>query len=42
MFKSEFAREFCRSDLARSLSNVALNTPQLEEEEGVVEVEVPI
>ena len=40
MFKSEFAREFCRSDLARSLSNVALNTPQLEEEEGVVEVEM--
>ena len=33
MFKSEFAREFCRSDLARSLSNVALNTPQEEEEE---------
>ena len=40
MFKSEFAREFCRSDLARSLSNVALNTPQLEEEEEVVEVEM--
>ena len=33
MFKSEFAREFCRSDLARSLSNVALNTAPEEEEE---------
>ena len=35
MFKSEFAREFCRSDLARSLSNVALNTQPEEEVEGV-------
>ena len=40
MFKSEFAREFCRSDLARSLSNVALNTPQEEEEEDGVGVGV--
>lgn len=38
MFKSEFAREFCRSDLARSLSSVALNTP-VEEEVEMVEVE---
>ena len=35
MFKSEFAREFCRSDLARSLSNVALNTDTPHEEEEV-------
>ena len=35
MFKSEFAREFCRSDLARSLSNVALNTQPEEVVEGV-------
>ena len=36
MFKSEFAREFCRSDLAmaRSLSNVALNSPPEEEVAG--------
>ena len=40
MFKSEFAREFCRSDLARSLSNVALNTPQEEEVGDEVEVGV--
>ena len=38
MFKSEFAREFCRSDLARSLSNVALNN-QVEEEVEMVEAE---